>query len=400
MISDLNQKLIKKQIKFNWSGISTIFDSSQALFSSVDIDLGTRALLNSLRKNQELDLSRVLDLGCGYGPIGIFLKKQDPTREIVMTDRDLLAVKFTQHNALLNETDVTVLPALDYEGIKEKFSLIITNFPAKLEKQGLFGFIAKASRTLLAQGVFAIVVVQELCADLEDILVDLGDKVRLCYLEKKKGYTIFHLKFNDTIEGEVNYQRGTLELLNEYLQDDGRLKVLTTQGLQDDKRVKVLTARGLPEFDTLSYDTQLLISLLKGFSSAPESLYVLESGQGHGVVAAALLCKSIKEISLNSRDLLALRFSKRNLEAYFEKTIHLFPKPYLDTLPIADLLIWNVRSKNNLVVHEVNAALLKQNRKKMLFYGEASLLEYLIAKYGFKCIKKVYNKGYVALLVN
>lgn len=386
MISDLNQKLIKKQIKFNWSGISTIFDSSQALFSSVDIDLGTRALLNSLRKNKELDLSRVLDLGCGYGPIGIFLKKQDPTREIVMTDRDLLAVKFTQHNALLNETDVTVLPALDYEGIKEKFSLIITNFPAKLEKQGLFGFIAKASRTLLAQGVFAIVVVQELCADLEDILVDLGDKVRLCYLEKKKGYTIFHLKFNDTIEGEVNYQRGTLELLNEYLQDD--------------KRLKVLTARGLPEFDTLSYDTQLLISLLKGFSSAPESLYVLESGQGHGVVAAALLCKSIKEISLNSRDLLALRFSKRNLEAYFEETIHLFPKPYLDTLPIVDLLIWNVRSKNNLVVHEVNAALLKQNREKMLFYGEASILEYLIAKYSFKCIKKVYNKGYVALLVN
>ena len=98
----IDNSLIKKRINFNWSGISTSFDSSQALFSSVDIDVGTQALLNSLRKNKAIDYSKVLDLGCGYGVIGIFLKKQDLSREVVLSDRDMLAVEFSQHNALLN----------------------------------------------------------------------------------------------------------------------------------------------------------------------------------------------------------------------------------------------------------------------------------------------------------
>ena len=126
----IDNSLIKKRIIFNWSGISTSFDSSQALFSSVDIDVGTQALLNSLRKNKGIDYSKILDRGCGYGIIGIFLKKQDLSREVVLSDRDMLAVLFSQHNVLLNEVDVKVDHGLDYEGLgsDEKFSLIATKF--------------------------------------------------------------------------------------------------------------------------------------------------------------------------------------------------------------------------------------------------------------------------------
>ncbi|MDZ4277535.1 MAG: methyltransferase, partial [Dehalococcoidia bacterium] len=66
---------------------------SQALFSSYEVDTGTRFLLRSLAG---IEAGSVLDLGCGYGPIGLALKQSAPARTVHMVDRDALAVHYAR----------------------------------------------------------------------------------------------------------------------------------------------------------------------------------------------------------------------------------------------------------------------------------------------------------------
>ena len=68
------KEFIKKRIDFNFGSQKLVFDLNQSLFSSYNIDEGTKILLNSLRKNKEIKYDKILDLGCGVGIVGIFLK--------------------------------------------------------------------------------------------------------------------------------------------------------------------------------------------------------------------------------------------------------------------------------------------------------------------------------------
>src|SRR3989344_5359591 len=102
-------ELVKKRIDFNFGGLKLKLDLSQSLFSSADIDIGTKALINSLRKDSAVKFGKILDLGCGYGVIGVFLKKQHPESSVVCADRDALAVEFAKRNSLLNECEVECL---------------------------------------------------------------------------------------------------------------------------------------------------------------------------------------------------------------------------------------------------------------------------------------------------
>src|SRR5215208_4474910 len=93
----------KKTIPFNFSKQRLQFRVSQDLFSSHDIDVGTRFLLRTLVTSKELGRpSAILDLGCGYGPIGLTLKSLYPDAVVHLTDRDALAVEYTGQNAVLN----------------------------------------------------------------------------------------------------------------------------------------------------------------------------------------------------------------------------------------------------------------------------------------------------------
>jgi 16S rRNA (guanine1207-N2)-methyltransferase len=358
MNSPLDSLLVKKRVSFNFSKVSLQLDLSESLFSSFDVDLGTKALLNSLRKNENIDYSRTLDLGCGTGPVGLFLKAQDSSREVHMVDRDALAVTFALHNAELNRLDVKVYPSLDYESVEGKFSLIATNFPAKMSTKGLQTFVYGASRHLSENGVFALVVVRELGARLERVLA--RQPIRVLYREDKKQYYIRHIAFDETIDAPTGkYERGEMKL-------------------SFSKMYTVKTAFGLPEFDRLSFATKAAAFLLKDMDGC-SSVFVLEPGQGHSSVAI-MDSLAPKNLTLASRDLLSLVFAERNVKANFNIQPDRLLTPYLQNPPDAELIIWSIMRKKDKALIRINSQALLKGNVPILLCSEEAVVRRLLDK--------------------
>jgi SAM-dependent methyltransferase len=96
--------LVNKTVPFKFNGAELRFDLSHALFSSYDVDQGTKLLLKAVARDPVLaGARRVLDSGCGAGIIGLAVAKAFPEAEVVLRDRDSLAVAFTERNRLANK---------------------------------------------------------------------------------------------------------------------------------------------------------------------------------------------------------------------------------------------------------------------------------------------------------
>ncbi len=82
-------------------GFPFVFTTSTGVFSKNDVDFGSRLLLETIKKP---DIQApILDLGCGYGPIGLFLAKKYPDTLIKMVDINERAIKMTKLNAERNK---------------------------------------------------------------------------------------------------------------------------------------------------------------------------------------------------------------------------------------------------------------------------------------------------------
>lgn len=375
---ELPDNLVKKRIVFRHSRVTSYFDVSQSLFSSFEIDVGTKTLLNSLRKNKSIDYQRILDLGCGYGPIGIFLKKQDSSRVVEMVDRDLLAIAFSKHNAALNGTDLHIYPGLDFDSTVNKFSLICCNFPAKLEEIGLNIFLTGASEHLIPNGILATVVVKELHQSLM-ALINNWD-IEIIFKEERKAYSIFHLSFPREIPYPIfGYERSSIDfvLSNHY---------------------HLTTARGLGEFDTASHSTEALVELIKRINQPVKSVLVFEPGQGLGAVAAADILQP-ETILLSGRDLLSLKFAMANLKGAFSGDIECRPVPYMLEPPSANLVIWQIKDRDSLALHAHNLHVLQRSPVSIAACGEKHLLERLIKADSTTLHNSIEYKGHFAALL-
>jgi 16S rRNA G1207 methylase RsmC len=228
-----------------------------------------------------------------------------------------------------------------------------------MERQGLEVFICGASHRLTEQGTLAMVVVRELRSEIDAIL-NGNSSITTVYEEHKAGHSIYHLQFTQRLKmPEESYERGWLNLAL-------------------DKTYELRTARGLPEFDSPSFGSTALIKLLPKIGDCP-SVFILEPGQGLSALAAADLLHA-RSISLASRDLLALKYSSDNLGRVFPGDIKTVALPYLSGPPLSDLIIWNLRGKNELSLHQWNLGIIKEASTKTVIYGEKSLLLSLLEK--------------------
>jgi len=110
------------------------FHTTWGLFSPREIDPGSRLLLEYLTVAED---SRCLDVGCGYGALGLTLASLCPNGSVSMIDKDYVAIEYCRKNALVNDlsnTEIFLSNGLNQVEAQD-FDLIVTNLPAKSGKE-------------------------------------------------------------------------------------------------------------------------------------------------------------------------------------------------------------------------------------------------------------------------
>ena len=145
-----------------------LFDSKLKLhtrwgtFSPRAIDDGTKLLM----KYFSADVDDVcLDLGCGYGPIGLALAKHCSKGEVHMVDKDFVSVELANYNAKLNNIDnakAYLSDAFLQVPSDVKFNQIVSNIPAKVGREQLSIILYDALDALKPGGVITVVTINGL----------------------------------------------------------------------------------------------------------------------------------------------------------------------------------------------------------------------------------------------
>ncbi|NBK99354.1 MAG: class I SAM-dependent methyltransferase [Clostridia bacterium] len=147
----------RKEISFRFWCFNYSFILDNGVFSKDGIDTGTNVLLDYVSK-QTLG-NKILDLGCGVGPIGIILKKIFPESEFLMVDVNDRALELAKENAKLNEVDVKIFKSHSYEKVSDDdFSDIITNPPIRAGKQVIYEMFTQAYDHLCDGGHLWVVI--------------------------------------------------------------------------------------------------------------------------------------------------------------------------------------------------------------------------------------------------
>ncbi|RKU38889.1 methyltransferase [Candidatus Poribacteria bacterium] len=142
-------------------GFPVTLSTTWGLFSPKGIDAGTDLLIEYL-EIQEGDTC--LDLGCGYGAIGISIAKCTPTATVYMVDKDFVAVDYAGKNVARNQlSNCHVLLSNGFSHLPDiQFDLITSNLPANVGKELLQIFLTDAKQYLKPNGRLYVVTISGL----------------------------------------------------------------------------------------------------------------------------------------------------------------------------------------------------------------------------------------------
>lgn len=172
---------------------SFIFKMSSGVFSKKGIDFGTRLLIESFEVPKiEGD---ILDLGCGYGPIGVALAYQHPDRTIYMVDINERALSLAKENARSNNvTNVIVKQSDGFLHVdKQLFAAIVTNPPIRAGKKVIYNFFKTSLSFLKPNGELWVVIQKKQGAPSTiEYLTSIYDEVEA--VVRKKGYYIIRAR--------------------------------------------------------------------------------------------------------------------------------------------------------------------------------------------------------------
>ena len=151
---------IQKDVVFQQRlrGMDFVFHSTWGLFSPREVDAGSRLLIEYIKVNET---DTCLDMGCGYGPIGLTMAKLAPRGKVYMVDRDFVAVEYAGKNAEFNGlTNCEVFLSNAFSHIGEvKFDVIASNLPAHVGKELLYIILSDAKRHLKRDGKLYVVTI-------------------------------------------------------------------------------------------------------------------------------------------------------------------------------------------------------------------------------------------------
>lgn len=176
---NIESKMTTMNITIN--NISLAISTDRGVFSYRELDYGTKVLIESLLDDKDFsNVTDVIDLGSGYGPIGLFIKTKYPNSNLTLVDVNERAIELTNHNFKENNLDANILLSDFYENINKDmtFDLVISNPPIRIGKEKLFNMYLETSNRLEDDGEFWLVV-------------------------RKKQGALSHVKYLETIFSEV-----------------------------------------------------------------------------------------------------------------------------------------------------------------------------------------------------
>lgn len=161
------------------------FKTDNNVFSKRGLDFGTRTLLESIDiKNINGD---VLDFGCGYGPIGIYIAS-NTNSSVDMVDINERALNLAKENASINKVSVNIFESNIYSNVTKKYDYIITNPPIRVGKKILYEILIKAKEYLNEKGHLIFVINKDQGA--KSTMKDMSNYYDVKLLEKNKGFFV------------------------------------------------------------------------------------------------------------------------------------------------------------------------------------------------------------------
>ncbi len=167
------------------------FISDSGVFSKKTVDFGSRLLIESFRLNEEV-AGDILDVGCGYGPMGLALAHAYPARLVEMVDVNERALSLARRNAEVNNIrNVKVYESNTYDQVPEgrQFAAIVSNPPIRAGKQVVHRILSEAHTHLLPGGTLTVVIQKKQGApSAEQKMLDVFGNAEI--IARDKGYWI------------------------------------------------------------------------------------------------------------------------------------------------------------------------------------------------------------------
>ncbi len=166
------------------------FTSDAGVFSKGGVDFGSRLLIETFVAPRIM--GDVLDVGCGYGPIGIAIAASNHERCVWMVDINERAISLAEENAAQNKVqNIKVIQSDRLSAVEDnKFAAIVTNPPIRAGKDIVHNIFEKSADVLYSQGEFWVVIQKKQGApSAEKKLRSLFQSVEI--VARKKGYFIF-----------------------------------------------------------------------------------------------------------------------------------------------------------------------------------------------------------------
>lgn len=180
----------RKSWTFTLRGNSFHFQSDRGVFSKNEVDFGSRLLIETFTlPDQKGDL---LDVGCGYGPIGISLAKEFKDLTVDMIDVNERAVELAKVNAEANGVkNVRIIASNLFENVdpSKKYAAVLTNPPIRAGKKVVHEIFEKSFESLLPGGELWVVIQKKQGAPSAIAKLDEMFK-EVVTVKKDKGYFI------------------------------------------------------------------------------------------------------------------------------------------------------------------------------------------------------------------
>lgn len=143
-------------------GKTMAFTSTWGLFSPEKLDDGSLMLLDHI-EFRKTDSS--IDLGCGYGILGMTAARECPEGQHLLIDKDFVAIEYAKKNCFdnrLTNTEVQLSNGFRHVDPSRKFDLVMSNLPAKASKEQHYLYLLDAYNAMNAGGRFYVVTINGL----------------------------------------------------------------------------------------------------------------------------------------------------------------------------------------------------------------------------------------------